>query len=77
MSKTTVKKDHARLKEVLRNWRTLMAGMTTLDEKDAYWCLQHEIANGRRPAFVDRLYGRFSKLRQLRERRELMSDLYS
>ena len=60
-----------RLRSVLANWRTLIADINTLDEAEARWCLDTEIAGECRKVFVERLYGRYSRARADRERLEL------
>lgn len=55
------------LLDILANWRTVVAGINTLSEEEAKWCLEHEVAGARRSNVVERLYGRFKRLRSDRE----------
>lgn len=59
------------LEAVIVNWRAVVEGLNTLNEEEAKWCLDHEIANARRMGVLRRLYGRYSRMRAERELREL------
>lgn len=63
------------LREVLTNWRTVIAGIKTLSEEEAKWCLDTEIEEACRKNVVERLYGRFSRMRSDRELYEIAERL--
>lgn len=52
-------------------WRELRAKLVTCSEQEAAEWLRAERAGERRPMFLNALYGRFAKLRAMRERQEL------
>lgn len=56
--------------EILLNWTTLNAHLSTLDEDSALRLLEKEKATKKRRQFMLRLFGRFAKLRDEREREE-------
>jgi hypothetical protein len=53
--------------EVMRVWRSLEALIMKLNETDVWNLYQFELANGGRHLFLQRLYGRFTRLRAARE----------
>lgn len=57
----------------LENWVVLNEYIQTLDEKTIKALIEKEKNNEARPQFLVRLYGRFNKLRGMRERKELLS----
>lgn len=59
-------------KKLLRSWHTLHDGIMELGEKEAGLLLQDERAGERRLHMLLRLHARLSKLRQDRERAELV-----
>lgn len=60
----------------LQTWRTLNVHLTKLTEQQAWALLQQEIKGAARVQVVLRLYGRYNKLRAVRERRELLGASY-
>ncbi len=61
--------------KILENWDTFRLGLMALSEEDVKAVLDHELANGKRRSYVDRIHARYSMLRNLRERAELLSSL--
>jgi hypothetical protein len=55
----------------LANWTALNALIMKLTEKDVVVLIEHERANRGRVRVLLRLYNRFSKLRSIREKKEL------
>jgi hypothetical protein len=55
------------------NWRDLNAALKTCSELEAETMLKQEREGKNRPAWLMRIYGRFSLLRTERERAELFS----
>jgi len=55
------------LQEILRTWRTMIIGISTLSEDEALRCLGLEAHGEARKDFIGRLYGRFNRLRGERE----------
>lgn len=55
----------------LTNWKTLNVALKKLSEKQVHSLLRNERQGAARPTFVMRIYGRFAKLREQRERSEL------
>lgn len=60
--------------KLLRSWHTLHDGIMELGEKDVNQLLQYERDGLRRLHMLLRLHARLSKLRQDRERTELIED---
>jgi len=59
--------------QCLRTWATLNAHVKKLTESELSWLLQLELAGEARTQFIIRIYGRFNRLRTIRERKELLS----
>lgn len=55
------------LRSILANWRTVVAGLNTLSEREAKWCLEQELNGPCRKVVVERLYGRYNRMRTERE----------
>lgn len=56
----------------LKSWQELNKQIKKLGERQLHMLLSEERAGAKRPTFLTRIYGRFSKVRELRERRELL-----
>lgn len=59
--------------DYLQNWATLNNHVQTLDEATLTALLKQERKGQRRTQFLIRIYGRYNKLRTIRERNELLS----
>lgn len=59
-------------KQKQQSWRTLCASLSKRGEKELFRMLCDERKGAGRPTFMARIYGRFAKVRELRERRELL-----
>jgi hypothetical protein len=59
----------------IRNWRSMNHAMHSFTEQQVKEMLEHELANSRRPEFVERLHARYNSLRVQRERIELLGSL--
>jgi hypothetical protein len=57
------------------DWRSLTASLGQMKEDDIKRLLDHEMARHKRSAIVRRLHQRYSALRTMRERAELMAQL--
>lgn len=57
------------------DWRSLTASLSQMKEDDIKRLLDQEMARHKRPAIVRRLHQRYSTLRTMRERAELMAQL--
>ena len=57
------------------NWRDLTARLGDLTEKEVKALLDEEIAQHKRPAIIRRLHQRYSSLRTMRERDELLERI--
>jgi hypothetical protein len=57
----------------LRTWRALHEVINTLNEEECFNLLEDEKKFGRRRLFLQRIYGRWSKLRDRREAKELQA----
>lgn len=64
-----------KVEEVLANWNTVAEFLKTAAEDEVQLLLDHELANGRRPYIVDRLYTRVNRLRMEKGRKEILSKL--
>lgn len=58
--------------DVLKTWRSTLAYINTASEEDVMGALHHERTHKRRPLFLNRIYGRFAKLRCDRETKEYL-----
>lgn len=58
---------------LLDNWMKLNAETSKMSEEECFALIMHERETTCRPNFILRLYGRYSKLRGLRERTEFMA----
>jgi len=59
--------------EALANWRATAKCLSKADEDSTKQLLDHERNGKSRPLFLNKIYGRYSKLRAERERRELLN----
>lgn len=59
------------VKKALSNWKSLNAALKKLSEKQLSDLLASEKRDDKRPTFLARIYGRYSRVREMRERREL------
>lgn len=57
------------------NWPELQDMLTRLTEREVLDLLEDERRNARRSTFIIRLHQRFTTLRMLRERAELMREI--
>jgi len=57
----------------LETWASLNAHVQTLDEAKLKSLLKQELRGEKRTQFLIRLYGRYNKLRTIRERREMLA----
>lgn len=57
------------------DWRAFVALLPTLTEEQVKRMLDDEIKRYKRPAYVRRLHQRYSSLRTMRERGELMEQV--
>ncbi len=57
------------------NWPELQNVLTSLTEREVLDLLEDERRNARRSTFIIRLHQRFTTLRMLRERAELMREI--
>ena len=55
------------------NWRTLNARLGSLREDELEGLIQEELRGEKRPTLLVRMHQRFTVLRSLRERREILS----
>lgn len=55
------------------NWRELNARLGSLREDELEGMIQEELRGERRPTLLIRMHQRFTVLRSLRERREILS----
>lgn len=55
------------------NWRTLNARLGSLREDELEQLIQEELRGEKRPTLLVRMHQRFTVLRSLRERREILS----
>ena len=55
------------------NWRTLNARLGSLREDELEGMIQAELKGERRPTLLIRMHQRFTVLRNLRERREILN----
>ena len=55
------------------NWRTLNARLGSLREDELEGMIQAELRGERRPTLLIRMHQRFTVLRNLRERREILN----
>lgn len=55
------------------NWRTLNARLGSLREDELEGMIQEELRGERRPTLLIRMHQRFTVLRSLRERREILN----
>jgi hypothetical protein len=55
------------------NWRTLNARLGSLREDELEQMIREELKGERRPTLLIRMHQRFTVLRNLRERREILS----
>lgn len=62
---------HKRMTAALRNWVTLNAAIKSFSEKELQQMLAREQNGQRRKMIMRRLHQRLSRLRMLRERKEL------
>lgn len=60
--------------EIGRTWKSLNEFLSAATEDQANALLQRERAGSRRLQFMIRCYGRYNKLRQERERKELIQE---
>lgn len=60
--------------DYLENWSVLNENVQNLDEETLWKLLQRERKGEKRTQFLIRLYGRYNKLRTVRERKELLSE---
>lgn len=58
----------------LENWDTLNSYVQELTEEELKELLLEEKKGQKRLAFLIRIYGRYNKLRTIRERNELITD---
>lgn len=58
--------------EAPRTWHELNNRLPDTTEEDCVWLIEQELQGRNRPRFLDRLYGRYAKLRDDRERRALL-----
>lgn len=58
---------------ILKNWQNLTSSILLLSEADLERLMKIERDGKHRPAVLLRMYGRFAKLRNERERRNLLS----
>lgn len=58
----------------LDNWQALNAHVQTMDEQELQKLLKKEQMNKNRMQFLIRIYGRYNKLRTIRERKELIGQ---
>lgn len=63
------------IQEVLRVWRSLEAVVMTLGEQDLQTLYRAELAGKGRRLFLQRIYGRFSRMRALKEQAELRGGI--
>lgn len=57
----------------LENWAVLNENVQNLDEETLSELIEKEKHGEARPQFLIRLYGRYNKLRTIRERKEILS----
>lgn len=55
------------------NWRTLNARLGSLREDELEQLIQEELRGEKRPTLLVRMHQRFTVLRSLRERREILN----
>jgi hypothetical protein len=55
------------------NWRTLNARLGSLREDELEGMIREELKGDRRPTLLIRMHQRFTVLRNLRERREILN----
>ena len=60
------------MKDGAATWMELKKLLPTADERKCIELMQREIKAHRRPMFLMRIYGRFSRLRSDRERSEML-----
>ena len=58
--------------DLLQNWAVLNTHLTKLSEKECAELLKREKKGKKRFNFLLRIYGRYNRLRTVRERAELM-----
>lgn len=56
----------------MKTWRQLVDRLNNADEDECWRMLDEEKEAGNRPTFLMRIYGRAAKLREQRERQELL-----
>jgi hypothetical protein len=59
------------------NWRTLNARLGSLREDELEQMIREELKGERRPTLLIRMHQRFTVLRNLRERREILNSATS
>jgi len=59
------------LEKSVSNWLSLMNGLNNMNEEEAKYLLDQEVKLHRRLSVAIRLYGRYSKQRRAREKREM------
>lgn len=59
------------------NWRTLNARLGSLREDELEQLIQEELRGEKRPTLLIRMHQRFTVLRSLRERREILNVVTS
>ena len=60
---------------IIKNWRTLQAGLMTLTEEEVFAALNWERMSNRRVAIMERLHQRFNMMRCTRERLDIFGEV--